>query len=72
MSEKRKEWIRENKDKLVSRKYRDTVGTAYTELFYDARDLELLHGTYKYEQRMLELVRKGRVEELKELLMGYA
>jgi len=72
MSEKRKEWIRENKDKLVSRKYRDTVGTAYTELFYDARDLELLHGTYKYEQRMLELIRKGRVEELKELLMGYA
>ena len=71
MSKKRKDWIEKNKNLLISKKYDKEITTAYTNTFYDARDLEILHGTYQYEQQMLEYIKEGKSLELRKFLLEY-
>ena len=72
MSQKRIDWIKENEEKLISRKYHKDIGNRYTDTFYDARDLNLIHGTYQYEKQMLKYIEEGKSEELKKYLLEYA
>lgn len=72
MTKNRNKWIRENENNLISGQYEKKVGEKYVKTFYDARDLEIIHGTYQYEQRMLDYVRHGQTEELKKHLLDYA
>lgn len=71
MATVREEWIRKNKDKIVKSRYEDKVSPAYAKTVYDARDYEVLHGTYQFEMQMLEYIKNGRTDELKKLLMEY-
>ena len=72
MTENRNKWIKENESSLTSGQYEKKVGEKYAKVFYDARDLEIIHGTYQYEQRMLDYIRHGQTEELKKHLLNYA
>lgn len=72
MTENRNRWIKENEDSLITGKYEKKIGEKYTRTFYDARDLEIIHGTYQYEQRMLDYIRNGQTEGLKKHLLNYA
>lgn len=66
------DWIRENEEKLISRKYHKEIDRSYTDTFYDARELQAVHGTYQYEMTMLDYIKNGKTEELKKFLLEYA
>ena len=72
MTQKRIDWIRENEEKLISRKYHKDIRNRYADAFYNARDLNLIHGTYQYERQMLKYIEEGKSEELKKYLLEYA
>ncbi len=72
MANKRINWIRKNAGKLTSGRYRKLVGAAYTAAVYEARDLQEVHGTYQFEQMLLENVRLGRPDKLEKLFRQYA
>ena len=71
MANKRNQWIRENEKKILSGRKDLVIGASYANTVYSARDAEQLHGTYYYEQQLLELIRLGRTEELRSLLLQY-
>jgi len=71
MTQNRKEWINQNQEKIISARQDSHILQNYAQTFYDARDLMNLHGTYAFEMQMLEYVKKGNVQKLKELLMEY-
>lgn len=72
MPQKRLEWIKKNRENIISWKYEKRIQTAYTNAVYNARDLELLHGMYQFEMQMLEYVRQGKPSELQNYLMKYS
>ena len=48
------------------------ISKQHSNEFYEARDQQQLHGTYHFEQQMLELVRRGEPEVLHTFLMASA
>lgn len=58
-----REYLDENAHRYVER-----IAAAQAQKRYQARDEQITHGTYRFEQRMLDYVRQGNVEGLKEML----
>ena len=69
MNKNRNQWIRQNKEKITNKTYRDTIGSSLTNTLYDARDYQEVHGTYQFEMTMLEHIRNGKTEFLKKFLI---
>ena len=69
MNKTRNKWIKQNSEKLTKETYRDIIGTNLTQTIYDARDYEQIHGTYKFEMTMLDYIRAGNTEKMKQFLL---
>ena len=57
---------------LTDTKYQALVGQQYSEVAYHAREEGIQHGTYYFEQQMLELIKNGEPEKLNAFLMAAA
>ena len=57
---------------LDDKHYEQEIGQKHAELVYQDRDNGQVHGTYSFEQRMLELIRQGSVSELENYLLTAA
>ena len=71
MSQRRKDWILANKERILSKQFRTDISSTFINSIYDNRELKALHGTYQYELQMLEYVRTGNTPALQDLLLGY-
>ena len=69
MEKETNKWINQNKDKFIKNSYRDTIGSNLINTTYDARDYELIHGTYQFEMLMLDYIRQGNTEKVKQFLL---
>lgn len=56
---------------ISERKYQDEIATAQVENTYQKREEQISHGTYLFEQQMLDFVRKGNAAGLKEHLLSF-
>lgn len=56
---------------ISERKYQDEIATAQVENSYQEREEQISHGTYLFEQQMLEFIRKGNASGLKEHLLTF-
>lgn len=52
--------------------YQEIVGRLHSEVSYQARDEGIQHGTYYFEQQMLELIKNGEPEKLNAFLLAAA
>lgn len=57
---------------LTDTSYQQQIGQQHSETAYQAREEQQKHGTYYFEQQMLELIRNGDVAHLEEFLMAAA
>ena len=57
---------------LTDTGYQQQIGQQHSEKAYQAREEQQKHGTYHFEQQMLELIRNGDVAHLEEFLMAAA
>lgn len=57
---------------LTDTGYQQQIGQQYSEKSYRAREEQQKHGTYHFEQQMLELIRNGDVEKLESFLLAAA
>lgn len=57
---------------LTDTKYQTLVGQQYSEISYHAREEGIQHGTYYFEQQMLELIKNGEPEKLIIFLLAAA
>lgn len=62
-----REYVDENAYQYVER-----IAATQAERRYQARDNQITHGTYLFEQRILDYIRQGNVEGLKEMLYQVA
>lgn len=69
MEKKRAEWLKEHEQQIVSNKYEKKIGKKHSEITYTARELEEIHGTYLFEQRMIDIVRSGNVSNIRSFLL---
>ena len=69
MSRNRNQWIDENRERFISGSYQKKITSHLTNTVYDARDFEEVHGTYQFEMTMLEHIRNGKTEYLKQFLL---
>lgn len=52
-------------------KYQDEIATTQVENSYQEREEQISHGTYLFEQKMLDFIRKGNSAGLKEHLLSF-
>ncbi len=71
MSQRRKDWILANKERILSKQFNTDISSTFINTIYDNRELKILHGTYQYELQMMEYVRTGNTPALRDLLLGY-
>lgn len=57
---------------LTDTQYQQQIGEQYSEKAYCAREEQQKHGTYHFEQQMLELIRNGDVAKLEPFLLAAA
>jgi len=57
---------------LTDTGYQEQIGQQYSEKNYQAREEQQTHGTYYFEQQMLELIRSGETEKLTKFLLTAA
>ena len=57
---------------LTDTGYQQQIGQQHSEKAYKAREEQQKHGTYYFEQQMLELIRNGNVAQLEQFLMAAA
>ncbi len=57
---------------LTDTGYQQQIGQQHSEIAYQAREEQQKHGTYYFEQQLLELIRNGDVAHLEEFLMAAA
>lgn len=57
---------------LSHTQYQSVVGQQHSEKSYQDREAGIQHGTYYFEQQMLELIRNGEPEKLNEFLLAAA
>lgn len=57
---------------LTDTQYQATVGQQHSESAYQAREAGILHGTYYFEQQLLELIKSGEPDKLNAFLMAAA
>lgn len=57
---------------LTDTGYQQQIGQQYSEKAYHAREEQQKHGTYHFEQQMLELIRNGDVAKLEQFLLAAA
>ena len=57
---------------LTDTGYQTLVGKQYSEIAYHAREEGIQHGTYYFEQQMLELIKNGEPEKLNAFLLAAA
>lgn len=57
---------------LTDTGYQQQIGKQYSEKSYRAREEQQKHGTYHFEQQMLELIRNGDVAKLEPFLLAAA
>jgi len=57
---------------LNSTQYQNVVGQQHSENSYQAREEGIQHGTYYFEQQMLELIKNGEPEKLNTFLLAAA
>ena len=57
---------------LNASQYHSLVGQQYSEVAYHAREEGIQHGTYHFEQQMLELIKNGEPEKLNAFLLAAA
>ena len=57
---------------LTDTGYQQQIGKQYSEKSYHAREEQQKHGTYHFEQQMLELIRNGDVAKLEPFLLAAA
>lgn len=57
---------------LTDTGYQQQIGQQYSEKIYQAREEQQKHGTYHFEQQMLDLIRTGDVAQLEQFLMAAA
>ena len=69
MNKTRNKWISENKDRFIRESYRKVIGANLTNTMYEARDYEQVHGTYQFEMTMLEYIKQGNPEKVKDFLL---
>ena len=69
MASNRNEWINENKERFTRDSYRSLIGSNMARTMYDARDYEVVHGTYQFEMTMLEYIKQGNAAKIKEFLL---
>lgn len=53
-------------------RYQNLIGKQHSEKSYSAREEQTLHGTYYFEQQMLELIRSGETAKLERFLLASA
>ncbi|MBQ6385540.1 MAG: helix-turn-helix domain-containing protein [Lachnospiraceae bacterium] len=70
MIKSRKKWLKEHLKQLTANEYTSFIRGIHTETLFQARDDREIHGTWRFEQRMLDLVRRGAVRELEQFLIG--
>ncbi len=56
---------------ISEHKYQDKIATTQVEASYQEREEQISHGTYLFEQQMLEFIRKGNSAGLKEHLLSF-
>lgn len=54
---------------ITNTDYQHVIGQQYTETVYHAREDKRQHGTYHFEQQMLDLIQNGKVTELEQFLL---
>ena len=69
MDKSRNKWISQNKERFIRESYREIIGANLANTMYDARDYEMVHGTYQFEMTMLEYIRQGNVEKVRSFLL---
>lgn len=57
---------------LTDTGYQQQIGQQYSEKAYRAREEQQKHGTYYFEQQMLDLIRNGEVVKLEQFLLAAA
>lgn len=57
---------------LTDTGYQQQIGQQHSEKAYQAREEQQKHGTYHFEQQMLELIRNGDVAKLEQFLLAAA
>ena len=57
---------------LNASQYHSLVGQQHSESSYQAREVGIQHGTYHFEQQMLELIKNGEPEKLNAFLLAAA
>lgn len=57
---------------LTDTGYQTLVGKQYSEIAYHAREEGIQHGTYYFEQQLLELIKNGEPEKLNAFLLAAA
>ncbi len=57
---------------LTNTEYQTVVGQQHSQSFFAAREEGMKHGTYFFEQQMLELIRNGEPDKLNTFLMAAA
>lgn len=57
---------------LTDTGYQQQIGQQHSEKAYQAREEQRKHGTYHFEQQMLELIRNGEPEKLNQFLLAAA
>ena len=57
---------------LADENYKDGIASAQAEQAYESRDEQLIHGTYRFEQQILNLVKEGNPIALEKLLLESA
>ena len=57
---------------LTDTHYQQLIGQQHSEKAYQAREDQRKHGTYHFEQQMLDLIRNGEVAQLEQFLMAAA
>ena len=57
---------------LTDTGYQQQIGQQHSEKAYQAREEQHKHGTYHFEQQMLELIRNGDVAKLEQFLLAAA
>ena len=62
------EWISDLH--ITDDRYKEEIAAAQTETAYEQRDLQMIHGTYLFEQQILDLVREGKPDALEKLLLN--
>lgn len=57
---------------LTDTQYQQLIGQQHSETAYHARENQRKHGTYHFEQQMLDLIRNGEAAKLEQFLMAAA